>query len=178
MDQQWNVPSIIFLDVDGVVNTNPHIHQTKRMGLPTSSHYIQLPEDTLMRLKRIVMRTGAILIMSSSWRLGYCGSLPSKSYLNLNAQLAGYGMQLSGWTPRSSTGSRGQEIQNWLNAYMDLYGLTMCPPYIIIDDSIKDIVEYHRGHIIKTTLNQGLTDETTIIAINLLQKHRKAVEAV
>lgn len=170
-------PSIIFLDVDGVINTNPNIHQAKRMGLPTSSYYIQLPEDTILRLKRIVLRTNAIIIVSSSWRLGYCGSLPSRAYMNLNTQLLAYGMQLSGWTPRSPSGSRGEEIQHWLNAYMELYGLSTCPPYIIIDDDIKDIVGLHRGHIIKTTLNLGLTDETTIIAINLLQKHRKAALA-
>lgn len=48
---------IIFLDVDGVINTN-------------RNHFTKLDEIALEYLKIIIESTGAKIVISSSWRTG------------------------------------------------------------------------------------------------------------
>lgn len=159
---------VIFLDVDGVLNPLVNIYMRKKKGEPTSSYHITIPGDKIYRLKQIVDRTGAILIMSSSWRLGYIASnmTPSRSYINLNNQLMRYGLQLQGWTPVHKDRIRGIEINWWLESFIRNNGYK--PKYIIIDDELEDLINYHRGHIIKTTSLLGIQDEHVNIAVNLL----------
>lgn len=159
---------VIFLDVDGVLNPLVNIYMRKEKGEPTSSYYITIPGDKIYRLKQIVDKTNAILIMSSSWRLGFVASTmtPSKSYTNLNNQLMKYGIQLSGWTPVHKDRIRGIEINWWLESFMRTNGYK--PKYIILDDDLQDLIGFHKGHIVRTTSLLGLQDEHVNIAISLL----------
>lgn len=158
----------IFLDVDGVINPLINIRIKKQRGEPTSSYHIQLPGDKLYRLKRIVDNTGAKIILSSSWRIGFDrGTMtPSPSVINLSSQLQRYGMTISGFTPLQYDRHRGTEISIWLARFQKQFGYM--PKYIIIDDELCDIIDTHRGHCVKTTSLLGLQDEHVNIAINLL----------
>lgn len=159
---------IIFLDVDGVLNPLINVKIKKMKQLPTSSYYIQLPGDKLYLLKKIVNYTGAKIVLSSSWRIGFNRATmePSPSVINLSNQLARYGMSIYGYTPLHPERHRGTEISMWLNTYRNRFGYT--PGYIIIDDEICDIVGMHRGHCVKTKSLIGLQEEQVNIAINLL----------
>lgn len=159
---------LIFLDVDGVINPLVNIRIKKMRGEPTSSYYIQLPGDKLYRLRKIIDGTGAKIILSSSWRIGYDRSTmtPSPSVINLNTQLQRYGMYIYGFTPLDYNRNRGKEISMYLKLYERRFGYI--PKYIIIDDELSDILGRHRGHCVKTTSLLGLQDEHVNIAINLL----------
>lgn len=159
---------LIFLDVDGVLNPNTNIRMRKEKGEPTVSHLIKLPGDKIYRLKKIIMATGAEIILSSSWRIGFNRSTmtPSPAVINLNNQLNRYGINISDWTPLHYDRNRGDEILHYLNLF--IRDNKYKPKYIIIDDDIQDLLSLHRGHIIHTNTTLGLQDEHVNIAINLL----------
>lgn len=161
---------LLFLDIDGVLNPNTNIWYRKKKGEPTSSYYIKLPGDKIYRLKKIIDITGADIVITSSWRIGYRRGImePSPSMINLSNQLANYGLHISGCTPLHYDRHRGNEISHYLNNFYKEN--KYIPKYIIIDDNISDIVPDHRGHIIQTTTLLGLQDEHVNIAINLLNK--------
>ena len=94
------------------------------------------------------------------------GMEPSPAFINANNQLNAYGMNIIDYTPITKNRHRGTEIQWWINIFERDNGYK--PNYIIIDDEICDLLDLHRGHIIKTTSLLGLQDEHVNIAINLL----------
>ena len=159
---------LLFLDIDGVLNPTSNIIHRKQKGESTSSYFIKLPGDKLYRLKKIINYTGAEIIISSSWRIGYDSKTDtqSKAIINLSNQLTNYGMYISDITPIHYDRNRGNEIEHYLSLFTKRNGYR--PKYIIIDDDIFDIIELHKGHIIQTTNMLGLQDEHVNIAINLL----------
>lgn len=159
---------VIFLDVDGVLNPKINMQIQRDKGQPTDSYSIKIPGDKIYRLKKLVKNTNAILIMSSSWRLGFRYSTmePSPAYQNINNQLMKYNMQLSGWTPLHKDRNRGIEITWWLMNFTKTHGYK--PKYVILDDKIDDMIPIHTGHIVQTTSLLGLQDEHVIIATNIL----------
>lgn len=154
----------IFLDVDGPINTNRNIRIQHALGKSTCSYYIELPRKKILNIKEIVNNTGAKIVVSSSWRLGFEGIKPSSAYLNLERQLNKYHVFLEGWTPYHDDG-RGVEISLWLNDFEQINGYI--PDYIIIDDDDFDI-QQHKGRIIKTSAEFGLCEEHIRKAIYLL----------
>jgi len=106
---------VIFLDVDGVLHDYSH-----------EDNNVQ--EEYVARLKQIVDATGADIILSSSWRMGYKEFLDAnhledvinekeKAKLKLfHKYLYQYDLKLSGFTPYSMLGenSRPLEIRAWL----------------------------------------------------------------
>lgn len=161
---------ILFLDVDGVLNPDINIQIKKQSGQSTSSYYITIPADKIIRLKRIVDMTHCKIIMSSSWRIkdSMKSDIPSRAYINLDSQLKRFGICMSGWTPLTKDRVRGLEIQYWLDTFYQRNGYYPC--YIIIDDEIGDILPFHKGHCIKTTRTFGLQDNHVYIAANLMKK--------
>lgn len=157
---------IIFLDVDGVLNTLINRKIQKQSGNSTVSDKIKIPGDKIFRLKRIVDATGAKIIMSSSWRLGFSNGCPSPAYINLNNQLRNYNIFCEGWTPVEKNRNRGIEIQWWLDSFFNKYGYY--PQYVIIDDGRVGILDIHRGHLVRTHETYGLQDIHVTIAINIL----------
>ena len=74
---------VIFLDVDGVLNSKRDRNSIK---LRTDSH--------LRLLQELVKATGANIVLSSSWRIGF-----TKAIKNLNDRLAEYGLEIMDRTP-------------------------------------------------------------------------------
>ena len=77
---------VIFLDVDGVLNSAQDGYSIR---LRTDSH--------LKLLQRIVQETGAKLVLSSSWRIGF-----TPASKNLLARFREYGLELMDCTPELS----------------------------------------------------------------------------
>ena len=180
-----NKEKIIFLDIDGVLNPNVNIHMRKLKGEPTCADSIKLPGDKLYRLKRICTDTGAKVVVSSSWRIGFkrdasipspshinlynqTSATPSPAYINFYNQASAYGIPVIGWTPLHTDRNRGREISHWIMIFIKNNGYK--PNYVIIDDNISDIVNVHRGHVIQTSTLLGLQDEHVNIAISILNK--------
>ena len=85
---------VIFLDVDGVLNSN-------RSTEPT------IAEDMVKRLAHIARKTGASIILSSSWRYEYVRHInPELDYYDKDIDhlitiLKKYGLEIADTTPLS-----------------------------------------------------------------------------
>lgn len=101
---------IIFLDIDGVLNCketpNPH-------GFP----YIIDP-SLLANLEELLKRTGAKVVLSSSWRTDPVGVLAAKHY----------GIPFVDLCPDVLEASRCEEMLTWLSAHHEV------TRYVVIDD--------------------------------------------
>ena len=114
---------VIFLDIDGV--------------LKQEDYRAEFQDECFARLKRIVDATGAIIILSSSWRISYWDFVEkgyrtdSQSILDLYNHFEKYGLKVSGrtdYTERSGPESRPYEIRKWLADKRDVEN------FCIIDD--------------------------------------------
>lgn len=165
-----SITSLIFLDIDGVINTIANERQHIKMGKSISSYKIRLPSEQILNLKRIVDSVpDTRIILSSSWRLGGpCGP----DMKNLTSQLYSFGLYIDDVTPHYAYNKdkRGREILDYLNKFEGENSYR--PPYIILDDKIDSIVPYHRGHIVHCNAFHGLNERTVNISINLLKKQR------
>ena len=113
------IQPIIFLDVDGPINTTTNITNRVRERKPTSSYKVELPSYQLRNLSRIVSVTRSKIVLSSSWRLvdrRYVTGNISPARANLESQLNKFGMSIFSQTPYVN-GDRGVEITTWLNRY-------------------------------------------------------------
>lgn len=106
---------VIFLDVDGVLNTASLLYH---YGI----HYID--EDLVDLFSTIVEKTGAEIVLSSTWRLkeGDRGMVSSA--------LARRGMEIHGATPRIHNAPRAEEIKKWLSERPEV------DRYAILDDDL------------------------------------------
>ena len=144
---------IIFLDVDGVLNSAKFAQKMfKEEGVRIYAEDI-LDGHALSLLADIVKNTGAKIVVSSSWR-----RIP-ESIQNLKDWLAKYGMEVYDSTP--STGMyRGDDITAWFNRHPGEH------QYAILDDDSDMTV--HKSHLVQTEFYTGLTRELADRCIELL----------
>lgn len=185
---------VIFLDVDGVLNNEPHaiaLHKLVEEGKMSSDEYHKiwdLPyDDTALPLKHIVEETGAKIVLSSSWRIlrDHCKLLENK--------LREYGLEIMDKTPHGvtkeelqeagfdyrkawdlnlfeevdtarGTHDRGAEIAVWLHRHPEVES------FVILDDDIEDIKPYYtKEHIQTDFYGYALTMELAEKAIKILK---------
>ena len=153
---------IIFLDVDGVLNTSNNILKEYKNDNDTTSSRIHLDRDCVNNLKEIVDRTNAQLVLSSSWRKS---GFYSTTLKNLEYQLNSNGMILLDCTPILWDATRGTEIKEWLKSKSKIYKIES---YVILDDEedMDDLID----HLVKTTYDDGLTHDLINIACDILNK--------
>ena len=138
---------IIFLDVDGVLNS---LQDGNSVRLRTDSH--------LKLLKQIVDATGAKIVLSSSWRIGH-----TKARNNLLKRLEEYGLQIMDSTPvLSGASSRGDEIRQWLNE--SKYEIES---FVILDNE-DDMGEFTAKNLVQTNTAIGLQDKDASKCISML----------
>ena len=115
---------VIFLDVDGVLNSN-------RSTEPT------IAEDMVKRLAHIVEKTEASIVLSSSWRYEYVRHInPEPDYYDKDIDylitiLKKYGLKIADTTPLSyinGANSRPYKIRTWLA------GRANVKRFVILDD--------------------------------------------
>lgn len=104
---------VIFLDVDGVLNTPAIIQEfdNKTVG-----------REFLERLAVIVKRTGAVLVLSSTWRLY------DEWHEAIKRQLLDVGLALHDKTECINFAERCEEIREWLNRHPEV------KRFAVIDD--------------------------------------------
>ena len=137
---------VIFLDIDGTVN----VYSTKEMF----QGYIGIDDKRLDYLKQIIDATGAVIVLSSTWRLGY--NKDGHEFKNhgdyLKRKFSEHGLKIYDVTPDLGHNGiyRGQEIKQWLSEHEDVEN------FIIIDDENFDFsyeklgsrwiqTQYYRG---------------------------------
>ena len=146
MDQQ-NICRIIFLDIDGVLNSQEKLIEVyNKTHKPHSGYNYPFDEKCLSILKEIVLLTDSYIVITSSWRKDEEGR---DTILN---KLREYDLdnRLLGYTPILGT-NRGKEIKAYLNS------INMPVEYIIIDDDsdMDELIDY----LIKTNIRNGLTNK-------------------
>ena len=119
---------IIFLDIDGVLNgygfigyigweivcllKNEYIKEWyRKISDPCGIH-----ESKMRRLAKIVKKTNAKVVMSSSWRFGWWKTPYEEMYEDqkkLTDLLKKYEIDVIDITPRSIDGKRDKEILSW-----------------------------------------------------------------
>lgn len=141
---------IIFLDIDGVLNSAEYRRQ---LGLQYFSQIIDLRKMPL--LKKIVEETGAEIVLSSSWRefwnkgttqLDPAGTYSERVFLE-------YGLTILDKTPEKENAGRSAEIQVWLKQHPYWDG------YVILDDKDFGWPASLRAHFIRTDINDDGLEE-------------------
>ena len=142
---------VIFLDIDGVMNTYYTAIVVTSEALADS-----LEPENVAVLSELVRRTGAVIVVSSAWRQTH-----SLAELRDGFAAAGCVMTIHDTTPSLEGQSRGREIQAWIDAQPE-------PPtrYVILDDE-HDMPE-HPGKLIKTHPEDGLCERHVRRALGLL----------
>lgn len=138
---------VIFLDIDGVLNNEEHL--LKLVDMLGEEQYLQLLKDiqelpfnysSCMLLHGLLNKTGAEIILSSTWRLS------SKHIESLEKYT---GLKIKDKTPNLQT-IRGKEIQQYLDEHKEI------TEYVILDDD-SDMLPEQKGHFVKVDAKKGLT---------------------
>ena len=150
--------NIIFLDVDGVLNSiNKLIEVYNKTNKPHSGYSYPFDEACLRNLQLLVRETNSKLVVTSTWRRDEQGR---KTLLNA---LKDYELEkeVIGYTPIVLGEKRCMEIKKYL------YSLKERPNFIILDDD-KDMEEL-LPFLIKTNAQTGLTYENVQDAVKRLK---------
>jgi len=148
---------IIFLDIDGVLNSEIWFSKTAHL----KGDSVFFDPRSIKVLNHITDETGAKIVVSSSWRNGR-----SVSALQELLSLMGVTGEIIGKTPRLQfTGlegydysiPRGNEIKAWLETNKDVLSVKMSKvKYLILDDD-TDMLYWQREKFIQVDPYCGLT---------------------
>lgn len=157
----------IFLDFDGVLNSGNNYNRLVMSGQPAKDCYGTLFDaKCVRRLGKILERTDAKIIITSSWR--YVLSLEELNAMWSERSLPG---AINGILPGDVLLSpdlyfpqRGVEIEEWFHRQSKK--ASECK-YVILDD-VLDFLPYQMPHVVCTNPNKGITDENVEQAVRLL----------
>lgn len=151
---------IVFLDVDGVLNNKRYIEKCYRRNghKPMSMYCTPFDPYNLKNLAKIVRKTDAKIVLTSTWRLD------DKHMAVLRARLAEYGLQIHDTTDSFIESGRANQIIEWLRNHKYIEN------YIIIDDECFDISIFFKDkNILQINPEYGLTFGDRIKAIKKLK---------
>lgn len=146
---------VVFLDFDGPI-------------LPRMSHVVGQEKKAwpscIKQLNRITDATGAVIVVSSTWRWG------GEDYVRELLKQWGATGQVAGITPVLDhkgkrvwySPQRGDEIGAWLRHHPDVR------TYIILDDD--DDMGTLKSRLIQTPMETGLTERLADFAILMLKR--------
>lgn len=120
---------LVFLDIDGVLAL-PEDYKLP-WSRPATPGGVQYPygfsRDPVNNRLELLSRTGADVVVSSTWRMGR-----SEEELSMIFEDQGIlGVNVVDTTPVLKDGHRGDEIWSWLKTHFDLEGRV---PFVILDD--------------------------------------------
>src|ERR1700749_3813508 len=157
---------IIFLDVDGVLNSEETVdyygHYGGWFGENDEIDEVKVAwgQQLVDNLKYIVEQTNAEIVVSSTWRVHF-------SLQKFSDMFKIYGWEnvpLIGKT-ESLAASRGVEINQWLNANEG-----EIESYVILDDNDWFLTE-QQSSFIKTSIFHGLSFKDAAKAVEILLKN-------
>lgn len=167
---------VIFLDIDGVLNSDEYAIRWHKEDLGQKGHHIWVDEIAVDRLINLIQKTGSYIILSSSWRRYNLQDtiLRLSEYPGLNRILP----YLVGITPhRRQHGCRGDEIKrlmdewsNWvdLGLISEEYREDKIDNYVILDDD-NDMLDEQREHFIHVDWTVGLQDSDVKKCLKILE---------
>jgi hypothetical protein len=143
---------IVFLDFDGVLNSRLFFARRRE----TTGADDALDVAAVERVNRILARTGAKVVISSTWRV-------TDGMDRVREVLSKHGFvgEIVGATPTRG-GTRGAEIKAWLDDNPRPTG------YVVLDDA-TDVDPVRKRHV-QTRMEDGLLDEHVDLACAMLEK--------
>lgn len=170
---------VLFLDIDGVLNTKYWYTQMSR-NTPKDKYGYAFDPNTVANLKRIVEETGADIVISSSWK---CMGLTQMEDMWNDRNLPG---KIIGITPNSVSDElllnadidsielfhiRGEEIKEWLSEHGKWVS-----NYAIIDD-MDNMLPEQLSHFVQTNPEVGITEDDADRIITIL-KAKKMMKSI
>ena len=149
---------IIFLDFDGVLNSDRYIRDCGHTGVVIDPTKMEL-------LKRIVESTDARIVLSTSWKEHWEKNPAECDYSGqlINTIFARYGLEIYSKTPIVKP-DRENEIKQWLSDNPDTEN------FVVLDDMWL-VADFLKGHVVKTSaFADALTKEDAEKAIEILRK--------
>lgn len=151
---------IIFLDIDGVLNSVRYDQQrTINQG--------NIDETRLPLLKKLVDETQALIVLSSSWRKHWekDASMCDDIGREINNTFAKYQMSIYGKTACIASNDRSEEIRMWLENHDDIEA------YVILDDIAFGWGSDLQEHLVRTNsrIGRGLEEKHIQESIELLE---------
>lgn len=170
----WCVKKVVFLDFDGVLNTEYNQNMLRYHGKAWRDvHGALFDSEAVAQLKRIVDETGAEIVIESSWKylgleamqqmwaernmpgvvIDITSSSPSDNWL-LSANLDDMDPANCNW--------KGAEIASWIADNLNAEAR-----FVIIDDEYV-ILDSQYAHFVQTNPYNGITPELADKAIEIL----------
>ena len=156
---------IIFLDIDGVLNSMELSDKLEERDMEPFMG-IDVDEDNLEQLRYIVEKTGAQIVLSSSWRHAWHEKGPMiRVGRALDQAMASYGLKIISKTKHLHKGNRSLEVKDWMRG-------KRIRSFVILDDTDYDWEEYSLGeHWVRTSFMEGgLTRELAGKAVDILNQ--------
>lgn len=184
---------VIFLDIDGVLNSQDwYIYRRDNVAMDSVNAqypFYEFDPRAVERLNRIIEKTEAKIVVSSSWRSGETVESLQKLLDSVGVKGEVIGLTPHLWCQKPYPDMdgyrvpRGCEIDWWLDNYGDFQRINWSEEkqieyinkakvknYIILDDD-SDMLYGQREHFIRTAHDHGLTDELVDLAISILNKN-------
>ena len=145
---------IIFLDIDGVMNSDMYFKSVDTR----QNNRSRFDPNSVKMITRLIEEFNAIIVISSTWRFG------AKKELAKELKASGLIKHLhKDWfTPILTLGHRGKEIKMWLDQHPDI------KDYLILDDD-DEILEEHHQKFVRTKIYDGMQAEHYYKAREILE---------
>jgi len=148
LKEKWNM-KVIFLDIDGVLNTLETFKRNTIIYKETGKRLIEIDEFRVKYLKEIIDKTSAKIVLSSSWRTFFKKEndkiIPSNQKGHKLLEILNkYNIEIYDLTPYDKERYRQNEIETYLNEHE-------VDEFIIIDDESYDLPKYIGKELIKTS---------------------------
>lgn len=166
---------VIFLDVDGVLNSN-EVFKKRYEYFQKHNVLLSVFDEALVeRLSEIVSATGAKVVLSSGcrsdWKNGV-DNLELERSKELQELFNKYGIEVVGITPCiPRTYQQDEKYTSWreneIKYYLDTHPDIEC--FCVIDDESFDLQSLEE-YLVKTSKQYGLQEEHVEKAIKLLKK--------
>ena len=174
-DNEKDCP-IIFLDFDGVLNTEKYYCELKSKGLPSDDKYGQLFDpEAVANLRKIIDATDARIVVSSSWRymglnvlqrMWYDRDLPGRIVDITPLHLLDDKLRDTDLTQVDMLSlCRGNEIKWYFDEVLDANSNSR--RFVIFDD-LKDVLPELQDHFVRIDPIVGITEGDVGRAVEII----------
>ena len=174
---------ILFLDMDGVINTSGKDKYSLSLILPydfeNNKDFFYFDTRILFNFVKLLefCKDNEIkIVISSTWRIGTTIDGWNKflyKYFRNSLRMKITDNLVIGLTNNKFNGIRGLQIGSWLDEYNTI-SKDKIEKYLIVDDEIVDIKPYlPKKNILKINSKDGLTEEKITEIINYFTKGSK-----
>lgn len=157
---------LIGLDIDGVMNAS---FTKERLD-----GYIFVSDCKLELLKQLIDRTGARVLLTSTWRQGWAdldaglNTRDVSHFIALRDKLLEFGIELMDYTPITNGGMnrRGEEIDMWFKSWKG----EPIESLVLLDDLNGAYLRPYSNRLVRTSFTKGLLQKHVDMAVKILNK--------